>query len=288
MSAVDNNEIPEIDEKKMLMQRAKLLGIVFSNNITVDKLREKINEKLGVVTETVTEPVEDKSEDTETQKESSEENQEEEIEQTLEQPGLGDLTFLGSEITETPQTVIVDHSAVLAELEKLRSQNAELLAKVNAAPQVNALEASAQVAASKVSTPAAIKSVKSGKTQSLRQMLYNEQMRLVRIRLTCMDPKKSTLQGEIITVANQHLGTVSKFIPFGEASEEGYHVPYCIYKVLDKRRFLNIRTIKDKRTGVEQPEAKYLKEFAIEVLPPLSEEELKQLGTAQMAAGSVD
>lgn len=124
--------------------------------------------------------------------------------------------------------------------------------------------------------------------EELRARLIAENMRLVRVRITNMDPKKSTLPGEVLTVANEFLGSIKKFIPYGEQTDEGFHVPYVLFKLLDKRRFLNIRTRKDPRTGGEIVESTWVKEFAIEVLPPLTADELKKLATAQIAAGSVN
>lgn len=121
----------------------------------------------------------------------------------------------------------------------------------------------------------------------LRRRIRDENMRLVRIRITCLDPKKKDLQGEILTVANEYIGTVRKFVPFGEVTEEGYHVPFILFKMLKRRKFLNIKTIKDKRTGTTRVESSYVPEFAIEVLDQLTESELKQLAAAQSAAGSV-
>ena len=126
------------------------------------------------------------------------------------------------------------------------------------------------------------------KRMSLRQMLHRDQMKLVRLRITNMDPKKKDLPGEIFTVANEVLGTVRKYVPFGEVTEDGYHVPYWIYKVMKSRKFLNIRTFKDRRTGTVRVESGYVKEFALEVLDPLTPAELAKLATAQKAAGSVE
>ena len=123
---------------------------------------------------------------------------------------------------------------------------------------------------------------------TLREQIRLEQMRLVRVRITCLDPKKKDLPGEILTVANEYLGTVRKFIPFGEVTDDGYHIPYCLYKMLDARKFLNIRTFKDRRTGTVRVESGYVKEFALEVLDPLTPAELAKLATAQKAAGSVE
>lgn len=123
---------------------------------------------------------------------------------------------------------------------------------------------------------------------SLRQRVYNENMKLIRLRIQNLDPKKKDLPGEILTVANRVLGTVSKFIPYNEVSDGGYHVPYVIYKMMVRRQFQNITITKNPRTGREQVKYTLAKEFALEVLPPLTQAELKALATAQLAAGSVD
>lgn len=127
------------------------------------------------------------------------------------------------------------------------------------------------------------------KVRTLRQKLYEEQMKLVRIRIQNLDPKKKDLQGEIITVANEYLGTVRKYVPYGEVTENGWHVPYCIYEFLKARKFLNLRTFTDRRNGGNiRVEQGWAQEFSIEVLPPLTQEELKKLANAQAAAGAVN
>lgn len=125
-------------------------------------------------------------------------------------------------------------------------------------------------------------------THRFRQELLNEQMRLVRCRIQCLNPHKTELPGEIFTVANDFIGNVTKFIPYGEDTDDGYHLPYCLYNNLAQRRFQHIRTVKDKRTGTNKIETSWAREFAIEVLPPLTKEELKQLAMAQIAVGAVD
>ena len=124
--------------------------------------------------------------------------------------------------------------------------------------------------------------------QTLRQRQIAEQMALTRVRITCMNPQKKDLQGEIYTVANEFIGNVRKFIPYGEASEGGYHIPKCLLTMLQEKKFLQITTVKDKRTGTTRPVTKEVREFAIEILPPLTREELKDLAIAQQAAGSID
>ena len=109
------------------------------------------------------------------------------------------------------------------------------------------------------------------------------------VRITNLDPKKKDLPGEVFTVANEHLGTVRKFVPYGEVTDNGYHVPYCIYKALKARKFLNIRTFKDRQNQNQiKVEQSWAQEFALEVLPTLTPDEIKKLAAAQSAAGGLN
>lgn len=121
-----------------------------------------------------------------------------------------------------------------------------------------------------------------------RERVLADSMKLVRCRVTNMNPAKGNLHGEMFTVANKFIGTVKKFVPYGEATDDGYHMPNVIYEDLASRKFLQIRTVKDKRTGVERVESTWVREFSLEVLPQLTQEELNRLAIAQAAAGSVD
>jgi len=125
------------------------------------------------------------------------------------------------------------------------------------------------------------------KKMTLGQKIRAEQTRLIRVRIQNLDPKKKDLPGEIITVANEYMGTVRKFVPFGEVTDNGYHIPYCIYEFLKERKFINITTRKGKN-GLPDIRATEAREFSIEVLPPLTETELAQLAQAQIAAGSLN
>lgn len=124
--------------------------------------------------------------------------------------------------------------------------------------------------------------------KSFRQQLIDEATKLIRLRITNLDPKKKDLPGEILTVANEYIGTIRKYIPYGEVTDEGWHVPYCLYQMMKDRKFLDIKLRKDRRTGTTHTEQRWVSEYSLEVLDPLTPEELKQLATAQLAAGSVD
>ena len=176
--------IKPLDELQMLKARADKLGIKYSNNISVGKLKEKINESIGVTEE------EDESQE-------------------------------------------------------------ELVAKAQT-----------------------------------REELYREATKLIRLRITNMNPMKKDMPGEFFTVANGLIGTVKKFVPYGAASEEGWHVPNVIYKMMKRRTFtVSVQQRDDKgRPFMVQRERK---EFALEVLPPLTQKELDKLAQDQRASGRV-
>lgn len=120
---------------------------------------------------------------------------------------------------------------------------------------------------------------------SIRQQAILDATKLVRIRLTCMNPAKADWPGEIFTGGNSVIGTVRKFVPYLGGTEAGYHVPQIIYNLLQEKRFLQITTVKTSRDGSkEEVRSSWAKEFAIEVLPPLTKEELRKLAINQAAA----
>lgn len=121
-------------------------------------------------------------------------------------------------------------------------------------------------------------------TPGLREYMRLREMKLIRLRITNLDPKKSDLKGEYLTFANKWVGTITKFIPFGEESEDGWHVPFCIYKMLDDRKFLQIKTTKN-RKGEEVVTQKWVKEYSLEVLKPLTKSEIEAIKQAQVADG---
>lgn len=118
-----------------------------------------------------------------------------------------------------------------------------------------------------------------------RARLIAEATKLIRIRLTCMDPNKKGWTGEIFTVSNDIVGTVRKFVPFN--AEKGYHVPNIIYKHLKRKKRQEFRTIKT-RKGMDIKQGYLVPAFAIEVLPPLTPTELKDLAQRQAMNRSID
>lgn len=115
-----------------------------------------------------------------------------------------------------------------------------------------------------------------------RARLKREALKLVRVRITNMNPNKKEWEGEIFTVSNSVIGTVKKMIKF----DVEYHVPQIILNVMREREcqvFVNFKDAKGNRSK----EGKLVKEFAIEVLPSLTEKELKELAQRQAMANGV-
>jgi hypothetical protein len=185
----------QYDELSLLKQRARLMGVDFSNNIGIEKLRERIQTK-------------------------------------LDSNSSHDMTMTG---------------------------------------EINPLAGDTEI---------------TDKPLSIRERLIRDEMKLVRLRITNMDPKKAGLPGEILTVGNEYIGTVRKFIPYGEVTDDGYHVPHILYTELQDRKFLEIKSVKDKG-GQVKVITRWVKEFALEVLPPLTQDEIKRLAVVQAAAGGV-
>lgn len=117
-----------------------------------------------------------------------------------------------------------------------------------------------------------------------RVRLLEEATKLVRIRVNCMNPAKKEWQGEIFSVGNSIVGTHKKFVPYN--SEEGWHVPHIIYQHLVARECQIFVTVRDER-GNSRRQGKLIKEFSVDLLPPLTAEELAELARRQAMANSI-
>ena len=119
----------------------------------------------------------------------------------------------------------------------------------------------------------------------LRQEAFLEATRLVRCRITCMNPSKADLPGEIFTVSNNVVGAIKRYIPYGE-QVDGWHVENMLLDMLKEKQFQQLRTKKGPNNQI-LPETKWVREYAIEELPPLTPEELKVLANKQAAAAGM-
>lgn len=116
--------------------------------------------------------------------------------------------------------------------------------------------------------------------------LRDNYLKLIRCRIYNNNPAKRDLQGELICVGNKYLGIQRKFVPFGEMTENGYHIPYIIFNELKSRKYQQIST-KRGRDGQVEVARKMAPEYTLEVMPQLTKAELKELAVSQAAAERV-
>lgn len=114
--------------------------------------------------------------------------------------------------------------------------------------------------------------------------LRREQTKLIRIILRCNNDKKKELKGDFFTVANKIVGTYTKFVPFD--NEEGFHIPQAMLDTLNDKMCQKWK--KAKVNGVQMNVPYMTKEFTIEILPSLTQEELDKLADEQKIKGSID
>ena len=137
------------------------------------------------------------------------------------------------------------------------------------------------------------KSVKKTKAEilnELRNKIRKEKTALIRCRITCHNPNKQDIPGEYFTVANEIVGNIRKFVPFGNATENGYHIPRAIVDLLKDRKFQRIFTKKNESNVqiVDLEKSKLVNEFTVEELPPLTPAELEELKQRQIATRSLE
>ena len=120
-----------------------------------------------------------------------------------------------------------------------------------------------------------------------RQVVRAKALALVRIRIVNLDPADSQLTGSIQTVVGKYIGKVSKYIPYGDESEEGYHIQQCLLDRLREMKFVLRKEKKGGQFGVKQYKTTLISKFSIEVLPPLSDSERSALASRQAASGAI-
>ncbi|AIU44327.1 hypothetical protein RG2014_073 [Delftia phage RG-2014] len=258
-SNVNTEAAQQVDELAHLKQKATMLGISFSNNISVDTLRKRINDHLGAQAAEEAEEQASVAASFEAQAEAA-------IDARLGvDAGKAEASPSGSSPTpaklDDPKGLVTRSAELDKHLHTAQPQTmADLRAAVAAKPRI--------------------------KDTSLAQLLRDEQMVLVRCRISVMNPAKQNLPGEFHTISNRVLGTVRMFVPYGEATENGWHIPLVMFNHLKSKRYLQVRFGK-KVNGIPVVDNNFWpREFNIEVLDPLTPEQLKQLGKAQIAAGT--
>jgi hypothetical protein len=116
-----------------------------------------------------------------------------------------------------------------------------------------------------------------------RYRLKQEANKLVRVHIMNMNPARKDWESDTYTVGNAYIGTITRTIPFNV----DWHVEQALLNVLQERECIVFREKKDQQTGHMSVKSVRIKELQIAILPPLTEQELKELGRRQaMAAGT--
>lgn len=178
-------------------------------------------------------------------------------------------------------------------VEKMRELvNAAVSAEPNQLPDLKALAEQAvqtqtEVTADQLSAAiAAIPAIPKEETLSeKRYRLKQEANKLVRVHIMNMNPARKDWESDTYTVGNTYIGTITRTVPFNV----DWHVEQALLNVLQERECIIFREKKNQQTGQMNVKSVRIKELQIAILPPLTEQELKELGRRQaMAAGSDD
>lgn len=118
----------------------------------------------------------------------------------------------------------------------------------------------------------------------IAHQIKQEATKLVRVRITCMNPGKREWEGEIFQVSNRVTGVLKKYVPYGV----DWHVPNMILNMIQERQCQVFTTVKGSR-GFKSRVGKLIKEFGVEILPRLTEDDIKDLAQRQaMAKGTAE
>lgn len=113
------------------------------------------------------------------------------------------------------------------------------------------------------------------------QAIIKEATKLVRVHIQALNPSKKDSEGEFFRTGNSVVKTISRFVPFNQDT----HIEHMLYNVIKNQKYAGVRMVK--RNGKESPEKVLRNAYQIEVLPQLTEKELKDLAAEQAKRQSV-
>jgi len=198
-------------------------------------------------------------------------------------------------MSKSDQTAVTTEPAIDMELVELKERSTQLgmpfhpsIGKENLKKKLKAFIKKQQKAAKKVQPqtvePTNVTPIVPPKTQ---EQLIAEKVkaanRLIRCRVTCMDPNKKDWEGEIITVSNSIVPTIKKYISF---TADAWHIPQMILNVMKEKKCTVFKTVKGPR-GEKIRKGYQVAAYNIEMLDPLTEDELDELAKQQALAGNI-
>ena len=121
-----------------------------------------------------------------------------------------------------------------------------------------------------------------GLSQNDREEMIKENTKLIRCIIMPVAPHMRDYQGQIFAAGNSALGIISKYVLFNTE----FHVPNILLKQIkaQEMQFFIKRTV----NGEEFRESKMRKAFNVEILDPLTPEELKELARNQENRNAIE
>jgi len=119
----------------------------------------------------------------------------------------------------------------------------------------------------------------------LRMRLRREATRLVRVNVTNRNPAMKDYKGDHYTVSNSIVGDIKKYVQYD--TQEGYHVPWIIVEHLKEKEYQVFIEGTDNK-GRPTVTTKNVKELSVEILPPLTADEMEELKIKQALNKSID
>lgn len=116
------------------------------------------------------------------------------------------------------------------------------------------------------------------KDLQLHTQKRNEALKLIRVNVNPIEPLKTHLEGEILTVSNALVGTIKRYIPFGQ----DWHIENIVYQALKEKKYQQFKDTKN-RDGSTTRKSREATAYNIAILPPLTEEELEEMRKIQLS-----
>ena len=135
----------------------------------------------------------------------------------------------------------------------------------------------------KAKEPVATKKVVGMNKMEARKGYIKDATKLVRCRVVNMNPTRRESKGEYFSVSNKMVGTVKRFVPF----DVEWHVESIIFTTMKDRKFRKTVEESDGKGGKVSRNV-FIPEFSVEVLEPLTTQQLKDLAADQSARGAID
>ena len=117
-----------------------------------------------------------------------------------------------------------------------------------------------------------------------RKVIRLKALKLVRVRITNLDPSDAALESGLFTVVNKYIGKASRVVPY----DVDWHVEQILLNQIKNQQFALRKERKGGQIGVKQYDTKLVKKFSIEYLDDLTPAEKDALARSQEARQAID